>query len=169
MEPVQVDLRVRKPKMQAAVCFRCGEQTHSRDECFSFRVQLCTGCPDRSLCRDAHGVTELRFPCRERCVRVVKDKATQEIYMLGCWSQNHTFRSCNRVTCELCGDFGHWRSACPMFGPMGKIVAPIAKASHAVATGSSSTPLASEEPPQPNKETAHVSSRLSKQADAVQD
>ena len=123
----------------------------------------------RSMSIRSRGVEPRSRSARERCVRVVKDKATQEIYMLGCWSQNHTFRSCNRVTCELCGDFGHWRSACPMFGPMGKIVAPIAKASHAVATGSSSTPLASEEPPQPNKETAHVSSRLSKQADAVQD
>ncbi len=99
---------------EKAICFRCGERGHVRDQCFGFRVNMCparTACTKKN-CMHAHTKRELRTPSVERCVRVVKDKRTGVIHCIGC-AGNHTFRRCPNKVCVLCNTAGHWYDECP--------------------------------------------------------
>lgn len=102
----------KRPPRSKAICFRCGEQGHTRDQCFSYRVAMCTRphCSDPN-CMHAHSAKQLRTPHVERCVRVIKNKSTGEIYRLGCQG-SHTFRRCPNKVCSVCGAKGHWYDEC---------------------------------------------------------
>ena len=94
-----------------AICFRCGEHGHTRRQCFLYKVKMCQRKECDRTCEDAHDVTELRTPNVERCVRVVKDKSTGLIHMLGCGG-SHTFRRCPQKRCVRCNCKGHWYDEC---------------------------------------------------------
>ena len=78
------------------ICFRCGECGHLRHQCFSYKVRLCwhhknDECYDQN-CAFAHGLSELRDPWTQKCVRVVRNGG--RLICIGCNSTEHAFRRC---------------------------------------------------------------------------
>ena len=79
------------------ICFRCGQEGHTRGQCLTFKVRLCERfeqgeCADASSCAYAHGTDELRHPWRVKCIRVIKHDG--KLICIGCNSSEHTFRKC---------------------------------------------------------------------------
>lgn len=80
------------------VCFRCGTVGHYKAECMHWKTKMCwnvgSGPCTIPSCSFAHDESELRFPWKPHCIRILKKDGV--LIKAGCGSREHTFRQCTQ-------------------------------------------------------------------------